>query len=148
MSSHSGLQETGAELDTESVATTLFSLQSRGKRDRDTNAVRSLRDRGNLQKILERKVDLAIQGEKEAQQKLYQAEAEIEAENSEKRNRDHSFQEINQELESQRFRLNQASRWADQAQRERENISLFGELQLTNRLFQENHARDGRKLKN
>ena len=38
----------------------------------------ALRDRENLQKILERKVDLAIQGE-EAQQKLYQAEAEIEA---------------------------------------------------------------------
>ena len=64
----------------------------------------ALRDGDNLEKILERKVDSVIQGEKEAQQKLCQAEAEIEAKNWEKRNRDHSFQEINQELESQRFR--------------------------------------------
>ena len=91
-----------------------------------------------MQKILERKVDLAIRGEKEAQQKLYQAEAEIEAKKWEKRNRDlsfqeteakkwekrkreHSFQEINQEFESHRVRKNHASRWADRAQREREN---------------------------
>ena len=57
----------------------------------------ALRDRDNLQKILERIVDLAIQGEKEVQPKLYQAEVEFEAKNWEKRNRDHSFQEINQE---------------------------------------------------
>ena len=55
----------------------------------------ALRDRDNLQKILERKVDMAIQGEKEAQQKLCQAEAEIEAKDSEKRNRNYSFQDIN-----------------------------------------------------
>ena len=45
MSSRSGLQETGTDLDRETVATTPFSLQSTGKRDRDTNAVHSLRDR-------------------------------------------------------------------------------------------------------
>ena len=38
----------------------------------------ALRDPDNLHKIPERKVDLAIQGEKEAQQKLYLAEAEME----------------------------------------------------------------------
>ena len=38
----------------------------------------SLRDRKNPE-ILERKVDLAVRGEREAQQKLYQAEAEVEA---------------------------------------------------------------------
>ena len=81
----------------------------------------ALRDRDNLDKILERKVDLAIQGEKEAQQKLYHAEAEIESKNWEKRNRDHSLQEINQEFESRRFLLNQASQWADQSGSEREN---------------------------
>ena len=98
----------------------------------------ALRDRDNLQKILERKVDLAIQGE-EAQQKLYQAEAEIEAKNWEKRNRDYSFQEINQGFGSHRFRLDQASRWADQAQRDK--ISLYGEFELRNRVFQESHAK-------
>ena len=77
----------------------------------------TLRDRDDLQKILERKIDLVIQGEKEDQQKLYLAEAEMEAKSWEKRNMDQSFQDINQELESQRFRLNQASQWAGQAQR-------------------------------
>ena len=60
----------------------------------------ALRDRDNPQKILERKLDLAIQGEKEGQQKLYQAEAEIEAKNWEKRIRDYSLHEINQEFET------------------------------------------------
>ena len=75
---------------------------------------------------------------------MYHAEAEIEAKNWEKRNRDHSFQEISQEIESQRCRLNQASKWADHAQRQK--ISLYGELELRSRLFQENHARDGREI--
>ena len=38
-------QETGAVLDRESVATMIFSSQSKGKRDRDTNVVLSLKDR-------------------------------------------------------------------------------------------------------
>ena len=58
-----------------------------------------------------------------AQRKLYEAEAEVEARNW----------EINQEIESQRFRPHQA---------QRDKISLCGELELTSRLFQENHARD------
>ena len=70
-----------------------------------------------------------------AQQKLYEAEAEVEAINWKKKNSDFVLQEINQEFESQRFQLHQASRWADQAQRDREK-------ELKNRLFQENHARD------
>ena len=63
-----------------------------------------------------------------AQRKLSEAEAEVEARNWEKRNTDFALQEINQELESQRFQLHQASRWADQAQRDK--ISLYGELDL------------------
>ena len=82
-----------------------------------------LRDRDNLQKILERKVDLAIQGEKEDQQKLCLAEAKMEAKSWEKRILGHAFQETNQEFESQRFQVHQGSQWADQA------------------LFQENHAK-------
>ena len=54
------------------------------------------------------------------------------------------FQEINQELESQRFQLQQASRWVDQAQRDK--ISLHGELELRNGLFQEDHARDCQEI--
>ena len=60
-----------------------------------------------------------------AQQKLYEAEAEVEARNWEKRNSDSAFHEINQKFESQRFQLHQASRWADQVQRERENENPF-----------------------
>ena len=61
MSRRPGHREADAELDRESVATTLFSSQSRGKRDRELNFVHALRDRDNLEKIFERKVDLAIQ---------------------------------------------------------------------------------------
>ena len=83
-----------------------------------TNVVHSLNDRNNLQKILERKVDSAVRRERMAQQRLAEAEAEVEARSWEKRNSYIAFQEINQELESQRFQVHQASRWADQAQRE------------------------------
>ena len=79
-----------------------------------------------------------------AQRKLYEGEAEVGARNLEKRNSDFGFQESNQEFESQRFRLHQASRWADQTQRDK--ISLYGHLELINRLFQENHTRDCQHL--
>ena len=110
VSSRSGLQETGAELDRESVGATIFSSQSKGKkRDRDTNVVHSLKDKENLQKIFERKVDLAVQGERAAQQKKFEAEAKVDARNWEKRNSDIAFREINQEFESQRYQLQQAA---------------------------------------
>ena len=70
----------------------------------------SLKDR-NIPKILERTVDdSVVRGEIMTQQKLYEAEAEVEARNWEKRNSDFTFHEINQEFESQRFQLHQASR--------------------------------------
>ena len=140
VSGRTGLQETWAVFDKESVATTISISQSKGKRDRDTNVVHSLKDRGNLHKILERKVDSAVRGERMAQQELYEAEAEVEARNWEKRRQDIALQEKNQEFESQRFQQHQESRWADQAHRDK--ISLYGQLGLTNRLFQEDHARD------
>ena len=95
-------------------------------------------ERENLQNIFERKGDFAVRGEREAQQILYQAEAE--ARNWERRNSDFAFREINQEFESQRFQLHQASPRADQAQRDK--INVYGDLELRNRLFQEDHARD------
>ena len=110
MSSRPSHRETEAEFDRESVATTILSSLSRGKRDRELNFAQALRNRENLQKILERKVDLAVRREGGAQQTLFRAEAEIEARNWEKRNRENYFQEISQEFESQRCRLNQASR--------------------------------------
>ena len=98
----------------------------------------ALRDRDNP-RSLDGKLTCPLK-EKEAQQKLYQAAVEIEAKNWEKRNRGRSFHEVNQEFESQRFRLNQASRWADQALKDK--IFLYGELEMRNRIFQENHASD------
>ena len=133
-----GPQEIGAELMRESVATTLFSSQSKGKKDRDTLCIRW--EREHLQNIFQRKGDLAVRGEREAQQILYQAEAEAEARNWERRNSDFAFREINQEFESQRFQLHQASPWADQAQRDK--INMYGDLELRKRPFQEDHARD------
>ena len=65
VSGRSGIQETGAVSDRESVATTIFSPQK--KRDRETNVVHSLKDKAHLQKILERKFDSAVRGERIAQ---------------------------------------------------------------------------------
>ena len=91
-------RKTGANLDRESVVSTLFSSQSKGKRDRDQNVAHSLRE--NLHKIFERKVDLAVQGERMAQQGLYEAEAVVEARKRKERNSDIAFQKINQDFES------------------------------------------------
>ena len=120
-----------------------FRLAPKAKRDRDQNVVQSLRDRENLHKILERKDELALRGEKLAHQKLFEAEAEVEARHWEKRNSEMALYEVNQEFEFERFQL-QASRWAYQAQRD--NFSLYGELELTNRPFQENPARNYQEI--
>ena len=73
-----------------------FSSQSKRESDRDQNVVHTLRDRAHFQKILERKVDSAVRGERMAQQKLYGTEAEVEARNWEKRNSDIAFRVANQ----------------------------------------------------
>ena len=143
--SRARIQATGADVGRESVVSTIFSTQSKGKRDRDQNFVHPLRDRENLQKSLERKVDSAVRGERMAQQKLYEAEADVEPRNCKKKKVDISLQEIDQKFESQRFQLHQASRWAGQAHRDKRR--LYGKLELRNRLFQEDHARDCQKFK-
>ena len=68
----------------------------------------------------------------------------VEARCWEKRNSDVALREIHQEFESQRFQLQQASRWVDQAQRDK--ISSYGELEFRSRPFQENHARDCQEI--
>ena len=55
------------------------------ERDRAQNVVQSLRDGQNLNIILERKAELAVRGGKLAQQRLHEAEAEVEIKNWEKR---------------------------------------------------------------
>ena len=58
----------------------------------------------------------------------------------ERRKSDIALNETNQQLESQRLELYQASKWADQAQKE--NIGLFGDLCTKSRIHQKHHARD------
>ena len=84
-----------------------FFSVSKVKRDRDVNMRHSLSDRDNLRKIVEREVDSAVRGEKIIHHKLAEAETEVEARGWEKRHSDIAFQEINQELESQRFQVKQ-----------------------------------------
>ena len=122
-----------------------FRSESKGKRDRDQNVVQSLGDRENLHKIFERNVDLAVRGEREWTSKnCMKLTQKLMQDIEKKRNSDAALHEINQEFESQRFQPQQASRWADQAQGDK--ISLYGELELRHRLFQENHARDFQEI--
>ena len=71
---------------------TIFSSQSKGKRDRDMNIVHSLKRQSKSPKHLpERKVDSAVRGAIMAQRKVHGAEAEVEARNWEMRNSDCCF---------------------------------------------------------
>ena len=51
-----------------------------------------------------------------------------------------ALDEITQEFESQRLQLQQRNQLADQAQRDK--VSLYGELEMRNRLFREHQAKD------
>ena len=67
---------------------------SKGKRDRDLNVVQTSRGRQHLHKIPEQNAELAVRGEKLDQQRLYEAEADVEVKHWEKRNSDMAFHEI------------------------------------------------------
>ena len=110
-------RETCADLDRETIFSTLFMSESKGKKDRDQNVLQSLRDMANVHKILERKAELAVRREKMAQQKLFEGEADVEVKQWDKRNSDMTLCEVNQEFESQRIQLQQTNRCADWAQR-------------------------------
>ena len=77
--SRTSIRETCADMDREAVVSTLFGSVSKEKRDRDQNVVQSSRDRQNLH--TERNAEVAVRGEELAQQKLYVADAEVEARN-------------------------------------------------------------------
>ena len=85
VANRTGIKETCADLDRETVVSSLFESVSKEKRDRDQNVVQTLKDRQNLHKILERKAELSVRGEKLAQQKLHDAEADVEVKHWEKR---------------------------------------------------------------
>ena len=64
-----GIKETCADMDRETVVSSLFGSISKGTRDRDQNVVQTLRDRQLFHTILERKAELAVREEKLAQQR-------------------------------------------------------------------------------
>ena len=64
VASRTSIKETCADMDRETVVSSLFVSVSKEKRDRDQNVVQTLRDRQNLHKILERKAEVAVRGEK------------------------------------------------------------------------------------
>ena len=78
------------------------------------------------------------------EQRLYEAEADVDVKHWEKRNSEIALYEVNQEYESRRFQLQQANRWADHAQRD--TPSLCRELEVRNRLFQESQAKDCQEI--
>ena len=75
--SRTSIKETCADIDRETVLSSLLGSTSKGKRDRDQNVVQAWRDRQNLHKILERNAELAVRGEKLAQQRLCWADVEV-----------------------------------------------------------------------
>ena len=131
-------QETGVELDRESVVTTIDSSQSKGKRDRDSNVVHSLRDTENLQKILQRKVDSAVRGELLSQQELYESEVMLRQEIGKREILTSLFTWLTRNLNFCDFSY--IKQLDGRIKLKRDKISLHGELDMRNRPFQENHA--------
>ena len=74
VASRTCIKETCADMDRETVVSSLRGSVSKEKRDRDQNVVQTFGDRQHLHKILEQKAELAVRGEKFAQQRLYEAE--------------------------------------------------------------------------
>ena len=64
-----GIKEICADMDRDTVVSSLLGSVSKGTRDRDQNVVQTLGDRQSLHKILERKAELAVRGHKSAQKR-------------------------------------------------------------------------------
>ena len=133
------IQEIGANVGNRICCSNYFKFTVKMERDRDQNVVHSSRDRKMSRKSLNGKLTRPSEEREWLSRNRFEAGAEVEASNWEKRNSDIAFRESNQKFESQRFQLRQASRWAAQSQRDR--ISLYGEFELKNRLSQADHAR-------
>ena len=111
----------------------------RNEKETDLESVQTLSERRHLHAHLEQKGELAVQGKCAAQKRLSEAESEMDMKIWEQSDADIALSGTNRELESQRLELYQTNQWVDQAQREKMN--LFGELEMRNRIFQENRAR-------
>ena len=113
----------------------------KGNRDHDSNSVRTSSDKQNLHEHLERKAESAVRGENAAQERLSEAEADIDGE---QKGSELALCHTHQELESQRLQQHQVNQWADQALREK--INLCGELDMRNRLFNESRTRSCQEI--
>ena len=110
---------------------------SRGEKGRDLESVPTQSERQSIHVYLEQKADLADQGASAPHRNLSEAEADMNMRNWEQRNSDIALYETNRELY-------QTNLWADQAQRAK--INLCGELEMKNRHFRENHAKDCQEI--
>ena len=139
--SRASIQETGANVNRESVVPTIFSSQSKGKRDRDQQVAHSLRQKFS-------NISLNVKLTRPSEEREWLSKHYMKLRQTLRRKigiREilTSFcQEINQEFESQRFQLHQAK--TDLAQRD--EISMYRQLKLRNWLFQEDHARDCQEI--
>ena len=111
------IREICADLDRESVLPTIFSAQSKGKRDRDQKVVQTLKDLQNLHNILERKAELAVRGEKMGSAKICTKLRQTWRGQTLGIQGDSDWLVMGSIRSS--IQLQQANRWADQAQREK-----------------------------
>ena len=134
--SRNSIWETCADPDRETVVSTLFRSESKAKREIENKKLCNRQVTGKIStKSLNGKLywpSLERHGLCKNCMKLREKWRE---KYWWKKNSDIALHEIDQEFESQRFQLQQGNRWADRAQRDK--ISLYGELKLRNKLFQE-----------
>ena len=99
----------------------------------------------NLHKILERRAEVAVRGEKSAQQRLYEAEADVEVKTLGKEKfLILLFMRSIRSSNPNDYNYNQANQWVDQDKNNK--ISSYGELEMRNRLFRENQAKDCQEI--
>ena len=128
VASRTSIKETCADMDHETVVSSLFVSVSKVKRDRDQNVVHTLRETS-----LNGKLNWPCE-EKNWLSKNYMKLRQTWRSNIGKREiRILFFMRSIKSSSPQRLQLQQANQWADQAQRDK--VSLYGELEMRNSLF-------------
>ena len=137
MTCRASLQET--VVDTETVATVIYSSQSKGKGKRDQNVVHSLRE--IISKIsLNGKLTRPYEVRELLSNRIMKLRLTWRSNIGKREIRMWLFMSLIRSLNLNDFSYNRRIRLKDK-------ISLYGELELRIRLFQENHARDCQEIK-
>ena len=105
---------------------------------------RILSEQRNVHDFFEKKADHAFQGELAAQTRLSEAQSELDRREWTMCNADVALCETGMQLQSQRMELHQANHLTDQTRREK--IWLFEELEMRNKVFQEDRARNCQEI--